>query len=88
MQRMLGLNVRLVRENIAILVCQCVHFYTLIVDSSYQKGDIRLVGGSYNWEGRAEIYWLESWSTISNTSWTQSETRVVCKQLGHSTVGI
>ena len=57
-------------------------------DEAYRKGDIRLVGGSYNWEGRVEIYWTGTWGTISDTSWSNSDAEVVCRQLGHSTNGM
>ena len=54
------------------------------VDSSYREGNIRLVGGSYNWEGRVEIFYSGTWSSIYDTSWTFSDATVVCRQLGHS----
>ena len=63
----------------------CFHF---LADTSYKQGDIRLVGGSYNWEGRVEIYWTGTWGTISDTSWSNRDAKVVCRQLGHSTNGI
>ena len=62
----------------------CVFFS---VDSSYREGDIRLVGGPYNWEGRVEIYWSGTWTALSDSSWTSSDAKVVCRQLGHSTEG-
>ena len=58
-----------------------------LVDSSYQDGSIRLEGGDYNWEGRVEIFYSGTWSSISDTSWTSSDARVVCRQLRHSTEG-
>ena len=62
-------------------------FIVYVVDSSYREGDIRLVRGSYNWEGRVEIFLSERWSTIYDTSWTYADAQVVCRQLGHSTEG-
>ena len=59
----------------------------LLVDSSYQEGNIRLVGGDYNWEGRVEIFYSGIWSAISDTSWNSSDATVVCRQLRHSTEG-
>ena len=59
----------------------------ITVDSSYQEGNIRLVGGDYNWEGRVEIFYSGTWSAISDTSWTSSDATVVCRQLQHSTEG-
>ena len=51
------------------------------------EGDIRLVGGSYNWEGRVEIYWSGTWGAISDSSWTAADANVVCRQLQHSVNG-
>ena len=59
-----------------------VAFFT--ADEAYREGDIRLVGGSYNWEGRVEMYWSGSWGTISDSSWTADDASVVCKQLQHA----
>ena len=57
-------------------------FFT--ADEAYKEGDIRLVEGSYNWEGRVEIYWSGIWGTISDSSWTTADANVVCRQLQHS----
>ena len=51
---------------------------------SYRDGDYRLVGGAYNWEGRVEIFQSGSWSTISDSSWTDDDVYSVCIQLQHS----
>ena len=59
-----------------------ITFFT--ADEAYREGDIRLVGGSYNWEGRVEIYWSGTWGAISDSSWTATEATVVCRQLRHS----
>ena len=59
-------------------------FFT--ADEAYREGDIRLVGGSYNWEGRVEIYWSGTWGAISDSSWTADDASVACKQLRHSSV--
>ena len=62
--------------------------FSFSADEAYREGDIRLVGGSYNWEGRVEIYWTGTWGTISDASWSNSEAEVVCRQLRHSTNGM
>ncbi|CAI8018661.1 Neurotrypsin [Geodia barretti] len=51
------------------------------IDENYRNGDIRLVGGPHNWEGRVEIFWNGTWGTISDVDWGMSEAQVVCKQL-------
>ena len=55
-------------------------------------GDVRLVDGRQPYEGRVEICFNETWSTICDRisrspwsrSWNISEADVVCKQLGYS----
>ena len=48
------------------------------------QGDIRLIGGKYNWEGRVEVYSVGTWKPIRKPSWnTEYSARVVCRQLGY-----
>jgi hypothetical protein len=53
------------------------------IHGQYQDGDIRLVGGSYQWEGRVEIYFSGAWGTITDSNWTSDDAQVVCRKLGH-----
>ena len=70
---------------ICCLISDRMYYYSIhIADGSYREGDIRLVEGAHNWEGRVEIFWSGSWGTISDSSWTESDATVVCKQLQHS----
>ena len=54
----------------------------------YRDGDIRLVGGSYQWEGRVEIYLSGSWGTIADSDWTEEDAAVTCHTLGHILPGL
>ena len=51
----------------------------------YKEGDIRLVGGSYSWEARVEIYLYGEWGTISYPYTNREDAHVVCQQLGYDT---
>ena len=54
-------------------------------DQRCSPGDIRLVGGKTEMEGRVEVCTSYSrWGTVCNKQWTPSHTRVVCRNLGYS----
>ena len=43
---------------------------------------IRLVGGNTTSEGRVEIFYNNSWATVCDDSWGDTDATVVCRQLG------
>ena len=55
-------------------------------------GEVRLVDGSTEYEGRVEICINRMWGTICNrryySYWGTAEAKVVCRQLGHQELGI
>ena len=54
-----------------------------LLGNDSKEGNIRLIGGSYNWEGRVEIYLNGEWGTITHDGAGFHDARVVCRQLGY-----
>ena len=63
---------------------RCTGSSFISVDESYHNGDVRLVGGPHNWEGRVEILWNGTWGTISDSHLELHVAGIICEQLGLS----
>ena len=51
------------------------------------EGDLRLLEGNSDLEGRVEICKNSSWGTVCDDGWDATDATVVCRQLGLSVAG-
>ena len=59
----------------SILAATCTH------------GDVQLVGGTSQYEGRVEVCINNGWGTVCHNNWSNPDATVVCKQLGYTITG-
>ena len=67
-----------------------------VIPSNCSDGDMRLVGGAADYEGRVEICVNSVWGTVCYGNsrysygynyWQQRDGQVVCRQLGYQELG-
>ena len=50
-------------------------------------GDVRLIGGNNDAEGRVEMCYNNFWGQVCHNSWSTNDAGVLCKQLGYQSAG-
>ena len=67
------------------VICQGIN---TLRSTKCSPGDVRLVNGSRETEGRVEVCAYGYWAIVCDSNWNIAATRLVCKQLGLPTEGI
>ena len=47
-------------------------------------GEVRLMEGEFEWEGRLEICFGQRWGTVGSDGWAQKTSEIVCRDLGYT----
>ena len=50
-----------------------------------KNGEMRLMEGKEEWEGRLEVCYNKRWGTVSGDKWTLTNSHVICNALGYNT---
>ena len=56
----------------------------MLITAVCVNGDIRLIDGSTQYEGRVEVCLNNAWGTVCDDFWDNTDASVVCRQAGFS----
>ena len=63
------------------------NYFHCFTSVSCSHGQVRLVAGSHQFEGRVEICINREWGSVCDNQWDKNDAKVVCRQLGYPESG-
>ena len=69
-------------NSVADLLKYCLNHTATCTD-----GDLRLLGGDFEYEGLLQVCFGQRWGTVNGDGWSSKDTQVACTQLGFETSG-
>ena len=65
----------------------CISSYSGAAPPECTDGEIRLVNGTTERNGRVEMCYGGIWGSVCNHFWDDTDASVVCRELGHNSTG-
>ena len=62
-------------------------FAVMYIGDTCITGEVQLVDGETDNEGRVEVCFGGIWGTVSDNTWNYNDVVVLCQQLGFSPIG-
>ena len=69
------------------MIINVIHRDNCISPAPCSDGEIRLVDGEKETEGRVDVCFSKRWGTIGSDGWTETESNVICNDLGYEFTG-
>ena len=69
---------------ILLTVFKLQSLHTFVNTSDCVDGEVRLIEGEFEWEGSLEVCFGQRWGTVGSDGWTQTNSQIVCNDLGYT----